>query len=153
MAVKPRVLFLCSENTCRTQMAEAFLRDIAGEDMEIVSAGSEAGNLDQDAVLAMREVGIDISGAPTKVVDPYLREKFHYVITLCDRERERTCPVFPGAIWRQTWPVLSVRTLVENGVSHGTAVRLVRDKIREHVNAFVEQHHRAGKAKGKSIWN
>ncbi|MBZ5605728.1 MAG: arsenate reductase ArsC [Acidobacteriia bacterium] len=153
MAVKPRVLFLCSENTCRTQMAEAFLRDIAGEDMEIVSAGAEAGKLDQDAVLAMRELGIDISAAPTKAVDPYLRERFHYVITLCDRERERTCPIFPGAIWRQTWPVLSVRTLVESGVSHGVAVRLVRDKIREHVNDFVEQQHRSDKGKRTSKWN
>ena len=93
MAIRPRVLFLCTENTCRTQMAEAFLRDLAGDELEIVSAGGEPGRLDPDAVTAMREAGIDISSAQAKVVDPYLRERFHYVITLCDRAREH-CPRF-----------------------------------------------------------
>ena len=153
MAIRPRVLFLCSENGCRTQMAEAFLREIVGDELEIHSAGAQAGELDPDAVLAMQEVGIDISGAQTKIVDPYLREKFHYVITLCDRDSERTCPVFPGAIWRQTWPVLSVRSQEEAGVSRQEAVRLVRDKIREHVNEFVHEHHHTGRGKRKSTWN
>jgi arsenate reductase len=89
MAIKPKVLFLCTENSCRTQMAEAFLRELVGDDIEIVSARAEAGELDPDAIAAMREVGIDISSARTKVVDPYLRQRFHYVITLCDREKER----------------------------------------------------------------
>ena len=94
MAIRPRVLFLCTENSCRTQMAEAFLRALTGKEFEIVSAGAQAGRLDPEAVIAMREVGIDISSARTKIVDPYLRERFHYVITLCDREQERSCPVF-----------------------------------------------------------
>ena len=150
MAIRPRVLFLCSENSCRTQMAEAFLRDIAGDELEVVSAGAEAGDLDPDAVLAMQEVGIDISGARTKIVDPYLREKFHYVITLCDRDQERTCPVFPGAIWRHTWPVTNINSHEAAGVNRQVAARLVRDKIRERVNEFVREHHHAGKEKGKS---
>jgi len=98
MAIKPRVLFLCTENSCRTQMAETFLRQLAGEELEVVSAGAQAGSLDPDAVAAMREVGIDISSPRTKAVDPYLRERFHYVITLCNRTKERSCPIFPGAI-------------------------------------------------------
>lgn len=64
MAIKPRVLFLCTENSCRTQMAEAFLRELTGDELEIVSAGAEAGRLDPEAVAAMREVGIDISRRP-----------------------------------------------------------------------------------------
>jgi len=75
-------------------MAEAFLRDLAGDELEIVSAGGEPGRLDPDAVTAMREAGIDISSAQAKVVDPYLRERFHYVITLCDRAKERSAPYF-----------------------------------------------------------
>lgn len=59
MAIKPRVLFLCSENSCRTQMAEGFLLNMTGGEFEIVSAGAEAGRLDPDAVVAMREVGIE----------------------------------------------------------------------------------------------
>ena len=121
-AIKTRVLFLCTENSCRTQMAEAFLRDLTGDELEIISAGAEAGRLDPDAVAAMREVGIDISSARTKVVDPYLRERFHYVITLCDREKERSCPIFPGAIWRQKWPIESPAELQNAGLEHPLAI-------------------------------
>ena len=152
MPIRPRVLFLCTENSCRTQMAEAFLRELTGEGFEIVSAGAEAGRLDQDAVVAMREVGIDISSAPTKVVDPYLRERFHYVITLCDREKERTCPVFPGAIWRQTWRIESPADLEAAGLDHRSAVRYARDKIRRHVGEFVKKHHQPHPGKGETAW-
>jgi arsenate reductase (thioredoxin) len=152
MAIKPRVLFLCTENTCRTQMAEAFLRELTGDELQIVSAGSEAGRLDPDAVAAMREVGIDISEAQTKKVDPYLRERFHYVITLCNRQVERSCPVFPGAIWRQTWDIESPASLEANGMNHAMAVRHARDKIRRHVGEFVEKHDQSESGKGKSAW-
>ena len=152
MAIKPRILFLCTENSCRTQMAEAFLRDLTGDELEIVSAGSEAGHLDPEAVAAMREVGIDISSARTKVVDPYLRERFHYVITLCDREKERSCPVFPGAIWRQKWPVDRPVALEAAGLDHSVAVRHARDAIRRHVTEFVQKHHHSESGKGKSAW-
>jgi arsenate reductase len=133
-------------------MAEAFLRGEVGAELEIVSAGSEAGQLDPEAVPAMREVGIDISSARTKKVDPYMHERFHYVITLCNREAERSCPVFPGAIWRQTWELDSPAALEADGLSHAMAVRYVRDKIRRHVTEFVEKHHRAESGKGKSSW-
>jgi protein-tyrosine-phosphatase len=76
MAIQTRVLFLCTENSCRTQIAEAFLREMTGDEFEIVSAGAEAGRLDPDAVAAMQEVGIDISSAHTKVVDPYSGNAF-----------------------------------------------------------------------------
>jgi len=153
MAIRPKVLFLCTENSCRTQMAEAFLREMVGDEIEIVSAGAEAGELDPDAVAAMREVGIDISSARTKVVDPYLRQRFHYVITLCDREKERSCPVFPGAIWRQKWTIDSPAALEEAaGLDHGVAVRHARDAIRRHVGEFVKEHHHAKSGRGKSAW-
>ncbi len=152
MAIKPKILFLCTENSCRTQMAEAFLREQVGDELEIVSAGGEAGTLDPAAVSAMREVGIDISSARTKKVDPYIRERFHYLITLCNREVERSCPVFPGAIWRQTWELESPTALEAEGMNHDAAVRYARDKIRQHVAEFVEKHHHADSGKGKSTW-
>jgi len=73
--IKPKVLFLCSENSCRRQMAEAFPRDMAGERFEAFSAGGEASQLDHDAVAAMREVAFDISGRQTKKVDRLLGER------------------------------------------------------------------------------
>jgi arsenate reductase (thioredoxin) len=150
MAIKPRVLFLCTENSCRTQMAEAFLRDMVGDELEIVSAGAEAGSLDPVAVAAMQEVGIDISSVGTKKIDPYIRERFHYVITLCDRDTERSCPIFPGAIWRETWPLERPASLKSHGLNHAVAVRYARDRIRQHVTEFVERHHQSEAGKGKS---
>jgi arsenate reductase len=132
-------------------MAEAFLRHFGGDDLEIVSAGADPGHLDAEAVSAMREVGIDISHAHPKAVDPYLRQRFHYVITLCDREKERTCPVFPGAIWRQTWRIESPALLEEAGLHRSLALRHARDEIRRHVIEFVEKHHRST-PEGRSAW-
>ena len=152
MANRPRVLFLCTENSCRTQMAEAFLRALTGEEFEIVSAGAQACALDPEAVMAMREVGLDISSARTKIVDPYLRERFHYVITRCDREQERSCPVFPGAIWRQTWHIESPAHLEAEGLDHCMAVRHARDEIRRHVAEFAEKHYRPASG-GRAAWN
>jgi len=150
--IKPRVLFLCTENSCRTQMEEAFLRDLTGDELEIVSAGSEAGRVDTEAVAAMREVGIDIASAQPKSVNPYLGRRFQYVIMLCDREKERSCPIFPGAFWRQTWPIESPAALTAAGLDHAFAVRRARDEIRRHVVEFVEKHHHPKSEKDKSAW-
>lgn len=137
--IKPKVLFLCSGNSCRTQIAEAFLRDLAGDRFEITSAGSEATPLDPDAIQAMRELDIDMSGHQSKSVTPYLGQRFTYVISLCDRQQERTCPIFPGAIWRQQWS-LENPAAVEDPGEHRQSVRRVRDQLRQHVTQFVNQY-------------
>lgn len=133
-------------------MAEAFLRDMAGDAFEIVSAGAVPGRIDPDAITAMREVGIDISSAQTKIVDPYLRERFHYVITLCNREAEQACPIFPGAIWREQWPIDNPARQKMLGLDHGVAVRRARDSIRQHVGEFVQKHHHPKSGRGQSAW-
>lgn len=136
--IRPKVLFICSENCCRTQMAEAFLRDMAGDRFEPLSAGAEvASALDPDAVAAMWEAGVDISGQQTKKLDPFLRERVAYLITLCDRELERTCPIFPGAIWRLTWPIENPAK-AKNRDEHRLMVRRARDEIRQRVSEFVQ---------------
>lgn len=137
--IKPKVLFLCSDNSCRTQMAEAFLRDLAGARFEVVSAGAEATTLDPYAVAAMDEVGLDISGQRPKKVDLFLRERVAFLITLCEREIERTCPIFPGAIWRLKWPIENPAT-ARNKEERRAMTRRARDEIREHVAEFVQKH-------------
>lgn len=137
--IKPKVLFLCSENGCRTQMAEAFLRNMAGERFEAVSAGGEASALDPDAIEAMQEVGLDISGHEPKNVDAFMRERVAYLVTLCDREIERTCPIFPGATWRLKWPIENP-ALANDREEHRLMVRRARDEIRERVMQFVQEH-------------
>jgi arsenate reductase len=116
-------------------MAEAFLSDLAGDRFEITSAGSEATALDPDAIAAMRELGIDISGHQSKSVTSYLGH-FTFVITLCDRQQERTCPIFPGAIWRHEWH-LDDPALADSPEKHR---HRVRDQLREHVVQFVTEH-------------
>ena len=103
--IKSSVLFLCTVNWRRTQMAEGFLRAMAGDEFDVVSAGSEETPVDPDAVAAMCEVGIDISPRhEPKAVNRYLGRRFSSrLVMLCDREKERSCPIFPGAIWRLHW--------------------------------------------------
>jgi len=96
MDSKKRVLFLCTGNSARSQMAEGFLRNLAGNRFEVFSAGTNPKGLHPRTVEVMKEIGIDVSRQTSKDVKQLLQEKFDYVITVCDRARQQ-CPVFPGA--------------------------------------------------------
>ena len=137
--IKSSVLFLCTGNSRRTQMAEGFLRALAGDEFDVVSAGSEETPLDPDAVAAMREVGIDIAGQEPKAVNRYLGRRFTYLVTLCDREKERTCPIFPGAIWRLHWDLEDPSRIATAG-NRREAIRRVRDDIQRRVVDFVKKN-------------
>ena len=93
---RARVLFVCTHNSARSQMAEGLLRDRAGDRFEVTSAGTEATHVRPLAIRAMAEIGIDISGQESKTLERYLGEPFDYVITVCDDANE-ACPFFPGA--------------------------------------------------------
>ena len=99
---KARVLFLCTHNSARLQMAEGMLRHLAGERFEAFSAGTEATHVRPQAVEVMRKVEVDISGQESETLDRYLGKPFDYVVTVCDDANE-TCPVFPGAKERLHW--------------------------------------------------
>ena len=96
--IKPRVLFVCTHNSCRSQMAEGFLRHLASDRFEALSAGADPAGLNPNAVEVMKEVGIDISGHQSKDVTRFLGQSFQYLVRVCDKVRE-TCPVLPGAVW------------------------------------------------------
>lgn len=100
--MKNRVLFLCTGNSCRSQMAEGWLRHLAGDRFEVASAGTHPVGLNPDAVTVMGEAGVDISHHVSERIDPYLNQHFHCVITVCDWAQE-TCPVFPGASKTLHW--------------------------------------------------
>jgi arsenate reductase len=138
--IKPKVLFLCGANSCRTQMAEGFLRDLAGDRFEVMSAGYQPSTeVCSDAIEAMREVGIDISGQRPKKTDDFLGQRVGYVVTLCDREKERSCPIFPSALWWLTWP-LEDPLASDSPDERLAAVRHVRDEIRRRVVEFISEH-------------
>ena len=100
--VKCRVLILCTHNSARSQMAEAFLRQMAGDRFEVASAGTEQAVVRPEAIEAMRKRGIDIGGQTSKTLAQFLGQPWDYVITVCDRANE-SCPVFPGARQRLHW--------------------------------------------------
>ena len=96
MENRKRVLFLCTGNSARSQMAEGLLRNLAGDRFEVVSAGTTPKGLHSRSVEVMKEMGIDVSQQTSKDVKQFLNEKFDYVITVCDRAKQQ-CPIFPGA--------------------------------------------------------
>src|SRR5262245_5657942 len=134
---KKRVLILCTGNSARSQMAEGILRNDCGETFEVYSAGVKASAVRPEAIQAMREVGIDISGHRSKSVDEFAGQEFDYVITVCDNAKE-TCPVFPGKTIRihQSFedPPLQGEKSIEETLY---IFRRVRDEIREWMRSFI----------------
>jgi len=129
---RSRILFLCTHNSARSQMAEGLLRQLAGDRFEVMSAGTEATHIRPLAIRAMDEIGIDISGQESKTLDRYLDEPFDYVITVCDDANE-ACPFFPGAANRLHWS-FEDPSRVEGSEEERLAVfRSVRDQIRERI--------------------
>jgi arsenate reductase (thioredoxin) len=102
MPAKKRVLFLCTHNSARSQMAEGLLRSLAGDEFEVLSAGTEATFVRPLAIKAMQEIGVDISRQESKTLERYLTDRFDYVITVCDSANE-ACPFFAGAKQRLHW--------------------------------------------------
>jgi ArsR family transcriptional regulator, arsenate/arsenite/antimonite-responsive transcriptional repressor / arsenate reductase (thioredoxin) len=99
-----RVLFLCTHNSARSQMAEGILRHLGGDAVEVWSAGTEPSRVHPLAIQAMEARGIDIRDQRSKAMDELLGDRFDYVITVCDRASE-ACPVFPGAPERIHWSI------------------------------------------------
>jgi arsenate reductase (thioredoxin) len=134
MTEKARVLFLCTHNSARSQMAEGLLRHLAGDRFEAHSAGTEATYIRPLAIRAMEEIGVDISGQESKTLERYLGKPFDYVITVCDDANE-ACPFFPGATNRLHW------SLPDPSAAKGTeeerleVFRSVRDALRDRVQA------------------
>ena len=135
--MKKKVLFLCTGNSCRSQMAEGLLRHLAGDRFEVASAGTDPQGLNPGAVRAMQEIGIDIAHHQSRHVDQFAGQQFDYVITVCDRAKE-SCPIFPGTFslhWSFDDPASVVGTVEERQ----TVFRRVRDEIAERVRDFVQK--------------
>ncbi len=132
MSEKSRVLFLCTHNSARSQMAEGLLRHLAGDRFEAHSAGTEATHVRPLAVRAMDEVGVDISGQESKTLERYVEEPFDYVVTVCDDANE-ACPFFPGARNRLHWSLEDPSQAEGSEDERLTVFRRVRDEIRERI--------------------
>jgi arsenate reductase (thioredoxin) len=130
--VRGRVLFLCTHNSARSQMAEGLLKHLAGERFEAHSAGTEATHVRPLAIRVMDEIGIDVSGQESKTLDRYVGERFDYVITVCDEANE-ACPFLPGAKNRLHWSFEDPSQATGSEDERLKVFQRVRDEIRERI--------------------
>ncbi|MBI1361528.1 MAG: arsenate reductase ArsC [Alphaproteobacteria bacterium] len=137
-----RVLFICTHNSARSPMAEAWLKRIGGPAFEVESAGLESGTLKPLAIEVMREVGIDLSGKTTQTVAEVLNagRQFDYVIILCDPQKAERCPTFPGKVTRLYWDIPERPKSPAPVAEQLAHVRSVRDLIKEHVEAWIAEN-------------
>jgi len=130
MSAKPRVLILCTGNSCRSHMAEGILRAAVGEIIEVCSAGSQpAGYVHPQAIAALAEIGIDISGHTSKHMNEFLDHEIETVITVCGNA-DQACPIFPGQVSRHHWPFDDPAHAAGTREQITAAFRRVRDEIR-----------------------
>jgi len=133
---KKKVLVLCTGNSCRSQMAEGYLRHFADDKADIYSAGIEAHGVNLRAILIMKEDGIDISRQTSNSIETYANIDFDFVITVCDNAKER-CPILPGRAikFHQDFPDPAKAVGTEEEIVN--QFRQVRDMIKDYCKKFV----------------
>ena len=136
---KIKVLFVCIHNSARSQMAEAFLNSIAGDNFEAESAGIEPGKLNPIVVEAMGEIGIDISKNKTKSVFEFyeLGKTFDFVITVCDKEAAEKCPVFLGVTERLHWNFQDPSAFKGSHSEKLSGTKKIRDQIKQKIEVWI----------------
>ena len=139
---KPRVLFLCTANSCRSQMAEGMLRKLGGDQFEAASAGAQASRVNPDAVRAMKEIGIDISTHRSKDASEFRGQNFTFVVRVCDRAKE-TCPIFPGAFRYYDWGLDDPAAAKGTDEERMEVFRRVRNQIEARVKEFIAKESQA----------
>ncbi len=137
---KTTILFLCTGNSCRSQMAEGFVNNLKANELRAFSAGVDPQGLNPLAIRAMEEMGIDISNATSKLVDQFLDKDLDYVVTVCDQAKE-SCPVFLGKAKKMHMGFDDPPALADGIEDQDEAIvhyRRVRDEIRAYVEALPE---------------
>lgn len=143
MKDKPKILILCTGNSCRSHMAEGILRAAAGDLFEVHSAGSKpAGYVHPNAIAALAELGIDISAHTSKHVDTFLHQSIQTVITVCGKA-DQACPVFPGQVTRYHWGFEDPPHAVRPDETELDAFRRIRDEIKKVFEAYASGYRQA----------
>ncbi len=147
MMEKKKVLFVCVHNAARSQMAEAFLASLAGDEFDVESAGLEPGELNPLVVTAMKKEGIDISGNKTKSVFDLRGQgkTYKYVITVCDESQAERCPVFPGVKEQIHWSFDDPSKFKGTDEEKLAKIRVVRDQIKHRIERWVKEALSAAK--------
>jgi arsenate reductase len=134
--MKPTVLILCTGNSCRSHLAEGFLRAAAGDDLNVQSAGSKpAGYVHPLAIQVMKEIGVDVSGHRSKHMDEFLQQPVETVITVCGNA-DQACPMFPGQVNRHHWGFDDPAQAAGSDEEKLAVFRRVRDEIKRVFEAY-----------------
>lgn len=133
---RQRVIFVCTHNSARSQMAEGMLRAWGGDRFQAFSAGTEATRVRPEAIVVMDEVGIDISGHLSKTLEPFLGEAFSWLITVCDQAKE-ACPTIPGVVQQAHWSIDDPSAVEGDEESRLAAFRVARDTLRDRIHMFI----------------
>ena len=134
---KKRVSFLCTGNSCRSQMAEGFLRDMAGDRFEVFSAGIKPTQVNPLAIKVMAEAGIDISKHRSKSAMEFIGQKFDFVVTVCDNAKQ-TCPIFPGKYEKIHWDLEDPAEAQGTEEERLVFFRRIRDEIKNNIHVFIK---------------
>ncbi len=135
--IKKNVLFICTGNSVRSQMAEGLLRDLGSERWEVQSAGVIQSYVHPLAIQVMKEIGIDISRQTSKSMDRFVNERFNYVITLCDHAAQ-FCPAFGGYGKRFHWPVEDPAGATGTTEERLLVFRRIRDEMKKKIEEFLK---------------
>jgi arsenate reductase (thioredoxin) len=141
--MKPHVLFLCTGNSARSQMAEGLLRHLAGDRFDVCSAGTHPVGVNPGAVEAMHDLGVDISQHRSKPMHEFTGHPFDYVITVCDRAKD-ACPRWPHAATLIHWSFEDPAAAGGTEEARRIAFRTVRDQIRARIEEFIGRTAPAG---------
>jgi len=135
-ADRQRVIFVCTHNSARSQMAEGMLRAWAGDRFETFSAGTEATHVRPEAIAVMNEIGIDISAHASKTLEPFIGHEFTWLITVCDQAKE-ACPTLPGVAQQAHWSIDDPSAGEGDEEARLSAFRTARDVLRDRVHMFI----------------
>ena len=136
VSIKPTVLILCTGNSCRSHMAEGILKSVAGDLLDVQSAGSDpAGYVHPMAIEALNEIGIDISGNTSKHMNLFLEQDVETVITVCGNA-DQACPTYPGQVRRYHWPFFDPAKAEGSEEEIREKFRVVRDEIQRVFSAY-----------------
>lgn len=136
---KIRILFICGHNSGRSQMAEAFVKELAGDKIDVESAGLTPRPINPLVVEVMQEIGYDLSRAESDSVFEFFKQGrlYDYVITVCDETAAGQCPVFPGITKRLHWPFKDPESLTGTHDEKLAALRAIRDRIKEKISGWL----------------
>ncbi len=138
MTKKLKVMFLCTGNSCRSQMAEGFARELGKGIIESYSAGLSPAGVNPNAVRVMKEIGIDISNQKSKAIDEHFLKQMDIIITLCGHA-EAMCPMTPPEIKRIHWPIEDPVSAIETEEDIMDAFKKARDEIKTKIQSLVKE--------------